>query len=213
VHQESVPIDRRWLGLDKRGIPYAIVALALIALLHWVIPAIDNATSWNNPIAAGDVLNLGGGIRITPPVGWELKDGIRTSQPPAVPVSADGASAQLSNGSATISVTGAAWGGTASELMDQYNRVRTKSNADPDRLFAATGDRSSITTDDGLTGVQESFTSLNDQGQSYAFVLDDTKGKSIGVVITASTPDDTLGNLNSQIEDFAASLTTTRAGS
>jgi len=28
-----VPVDQRWLGIDKRGIPYAVVAVALIVLL------------------------------------------------------------------------------------------------------------------------------------------------------------------------------------
>lgn len=153
---EVVPVDQRWLGMDKRGIPYAVVALVLIAVLLWVVPAIDDATAWNNPTVAGDLIDLGDGITIAPPAGWQLEQGIRTTEESATPVNSDAASATLSNGATTVTVTGSGWTGTATELMDQYNRVRDASDEDPDRQFAVTGERSSFTTATGLTGVQES---------------------------------------------------------
>lgn len=94
-HHESVPVDQRWLGLDKRGVPYAVVAVALIFVLHWVVPAVDSATDWDNPTVAGDALDLGSGIRMTPPVGWQLEEGIRLGEEPLIPVRADGSSVTL----------------------------------------------------------------------------------------------------------------------
>lgn len=212
-HHESVPVDQRWLGLDKRGVPYAVVAVALIFVLHWVVPAVDSATDWDNPTVAGDALDLGSGIRMTPPVGWQLEEGIRLGEEPLIPVRADGSSVTLANGAATISVTGSAWDGTAGELMDQYNEVREGSDEEVDRLFAVSGARASFTTGSGLTGVQESYLSAGGDGRAFALVVDTEDGDPIGVVVAASASDESLGRFDTQIQDFVSSLTTTESAS
>ena len=209
AHPESVPVDQRWLGMDKRGIPYAVVAVVLMLALHWVVPAIDNATKWDNPTVAGDVIDLGSGIRITPPVGWQLEEGVRTTDDPIVPVNADASVVTLSNGAVTISVAGANWDGTADELLDQYNKVRETSDEEPDRVFAVTGDRASFVTSAGVTGVQESYVSAGGDGRAFAFVVDDDQGGPIGVVVSATGADGSLGEFDSQIQAFVSSLTTT----
>jgi len=216
TQHETVPVDQRWLGMDRRGLPYAVVALVLIAVLHWVIPAIDDATAWDDPIVAGDVLDLGNGITVTPPVGWQLEDGILTSDEPTNPVdptSPGGVRADLATGTAALSVTGAGWDGTANELMDQYNRLREDSDEDADRVFAITGDRSSVTTASGVTGIEESFTSAGGDGRAFAFVLDDDSGTPIGVVIAASATDEAFGPADAEIDDVVSSLTMTETSS
>jgi hypothetical protein len=209
AHPESVPVDQRWLGMDKRGIPYAIVAVALILALHWAVPAIDNATKWDNPTVAGDVIDLGSGIRITPPVGWQLEEGVRTTDDPIVPVNADALKVTLSNGAVTVAVAGAKWDGTADQLLDQYNKVRETSDEKADQVFAVTGDRSSFVTSTGVTGVQEAYTSAGGDGRVFAFVVDDDSGRPIGIVVTATGTDGSLGEFDSQIQALVSSLTTT----
>ncbi len=209
MHSESVPVDQRWLGMDRRGIPYAAIAIALIIVLHWVVPAIDNATGWDDPTVAGDVLDLGSGIRITPPVGWQLEQGVRTTDDPVVPVNADASQLTLSNGATTISVTGAGWDGSADELMDQYEKVRETSDEEPDRLFAVDGARSSFTTPSGITGVQQAYQSATGDGRLFAVVVEDENGRQIGIVVAATASDESLGQSDSQIQDFVSSLTTT----
>lgn len=204
----QVPVDERWLGMDRRGVPYAAVALALIVLLVGVIPAIDDAVEWDDPTVAGDVVDLGGGTRITPPVGWQLEDGILTSAESITPVNPDGAGAALTNGATSLQVTTSTWDGTADELMDQYNRLRDTSDESADRLFAVTGDRGSVTTDSGATGVQESWTAANGDGRAFALVVENADDQRIGVVVTATASDDTLGQDEASVTDFVSSLTT-----
>lgn len=211
AQHESVPVDRRWLGMDRRGIPYAVVALALMLVLHWGVPAIDNATAWSNPTVAGDVIDLGRGIRITPPVGWQLEEGILTTDDPVVPVNPDASKVTLANGAVTITVAGASWNGTAEELLDQYNTIRETSDEDADQLFTVSGERASFVTTSGVTGVQEASTSAEGDGRVFAFVVDDDRGGPIGVVVSATAADDSLGQYDSQIQNFVSSLTTTEA--
>ena len=206
--EDRVPVDQRWLGMDRRGFPYAIVAVALIVVLVWVIPAVNDAVEWDDPTVAGDVLDLGGGITVTPPVGWQLEAGVRVGADTAGPVNADGSSTVLADGATTISITGAGWDGTADELMDQYNSLRDRSDQADDQLFAVTGTRGSFTTAAGLTGVSEAFESASGSGRAFAFVVDDDGGRPIGVVIAASTGGDTLGDAGGQLDDLVASLTT-----
>lgn len=211
AHHETVPVDQRWLGMDRRGVPYAAAAVALILVLHWIVPAIDNAIEWDNPTVAGDVLDLGSGITITPPVGWQLEDGVRTTDDRVVDLGADGTAVTLANGAVILTVAGSNWDGTADELMDQYNRVRDTSDEEPDRVFAVDGERSSFTTASGVTGVQESYSSAGGDGRVFAFVVDDDEGSPIGVVVASSASDDSLGQFDSEIQDFVSSLTTTES--
>lgn len=208
-HLEPVPVDERWLGLDKRGFPTAIVAIVLIAVLAWIVPAVSDSIEWENETVAGDVLDLGGGITVTPPVGWQLEEGIRTSEPPLNAPRADGSSVRLANGATVITVRGAAWEGTAGELMDQNNRVRVASDEEPDRFFEATSEQTTVTTASGVTGVSETFTSATGDGVAYAFVVPTDSGAPIGIVIEASTPDDSVGRHREQIDELVSSLSTT----
>jgi hypothetical protein len=38
VGARRVPVDQRWLGLERRSIPYAVVPLAVLALWAWIVP-------------------------------------------------------------------------------------------------------------------------------------------------------------------------------
>jgi len=202
-----VPIEERWLGLDKRAIPYAVVMVALIALLAYVIPAINDAVGWDDGTRAGDVIDLGGGLTITPPVGWLLEDGIRTSDDPAVPVQPDNAYALLANGGISITVVGSGWDGSADELMDQANSLREDSDADDDKLFKVTGSRDSVTTSSGIVGVSETFTSATGDGKTFAFAVPaDGDSQSVGVVITVRSAADGLAEYGAAIDTMVSSL-------
>jgi hypothetical protein len=208
VHAEPVPVAERWRGLDKRGLPYALVALALGALLVVVVPAVDRATGWGRDLtAAHDVLDLGSGIRLTPPVGWELRTGIRVADPPLTPPDPDRIDVELANGLTTISVIGSGWKGTPGELLDQYNRLRASSREDMSREFEVTGTRQPVTTASGRSGVQETFRTATTTGEAYAFVVPTTKGP-IGTVIQVSSSDPSSTDHRQEIDAMVASLTT-----
>jgi hypothetical protein len=55
--------------------------LAIGILLGGILPLVDKAVSWDNPIVAGDRLDLGGGITVTPPIGWQLESGFLVGGP------------------------------------------------------------------------------------------------------------------------------------
>lgn len=200
-----VPIEQRWLGLDKRAFPYAIVMVGVIALMAYIVPAINSAIDWTDQTQPGDVIDLGDGLTITPPVGWLLEDGIRTTGNPVVPVDPTNASAVLANDGVTIAVTASGWEGTTNELLDQYNTLRDRSNSEENKLFRVTGPRSSVTTASGVVGVSETFTSATGDGKAYAFALD-VGGRPIGVIITVDASADSLATVGDAIEATVSSL-------
>jgi hypothetical protein len=202
-----VPVDRRWLGMDKRGIPYAVVAVLLMVLLTRVVPAIDDAMTWSDPVRAGDVMDLGSGIRITPPVGWQVVEGVRVGAPIENPVSPGSARVAVVDGTTQIGVTGGAWDGTADDLLSQSNRIRVASDAGPDKLFKVTGDRYTFTTSSGIVGVAEPFTSESGDGTDYAFVVTDATGKQIGLVVSVRDSDATTTPDDQIVRDAVSSLT------
>jgi hypothetical protein len=200
----TVPVDQRWLGMDKRAIPYAVVALVLIGVLIYVVPAVNGAVEFTDETVAGDVIDLGGGTTFTPPAGWLLEDGQRVNEG-LKPVDAKRANAVLVNGGVGVNVDGSFWDGTADELLDQANRLRDNSGRDDDRLFKVTGERASFTTASGITGVSETFTSATGDGTTWAFVV----GDGAGIVFTATTVNGTNASYAHDIESMVSSLTHT----
>ena len=202
----TVPVDQRWLGMDKRGLPYALVALGLIALLTRIVPAINDAVAWDDPVEAGDVLDLGAGITLTPPVGWQVEDGVLTSSSGPVPVSSSSATALVVDGTTSISVTNGSWDGTPDELLDQKERIEANDPLD-DRPFEVAGSRSTFSTASGIVGVSEPFTSAAGSGTNYAFVVEDADGGSIGTVITVVDASETPTSSTDEALAAVASLT------
>ena len=74
-----VPVEHRFLGLDRRTFPFALVALAVWALWTVVVPWVDRQVSWDDPIRAGDVLRVTDNVTMTPIAGWGLESGLRTT--------------------------------------------------------------------------------------------------------------------------------------
>ena len=206
-----VPVEDRWLGLDKRAIPYAVVMIALIGLMTYVLPAINDAVDWDDEIRAGDVIDLGEGLTITPPVGWLLEDGVRVSDDLATPVDPESARAALASGGVSVSVGTSGWDGTADDLLDQSNKLRDDSDADEDKLFKVTGPRDTVTTSSNVTGVREPFTSASGSGEIFAFAV--PGDEPIGVVITVTGSGDNLGGYDDAIDNMVSSLTKTEATS
>lgn len=202
-----VPVEHRFLGLDRRTIPLAVVVLAIMAVFLWVFPAIDKAVGWDDETKAGDVLDLGLGVTVTPPVGWELVNGIRVGQAPISGVSSQEATAQFGNGGVTVSVDRSGFDGTADELLDQVNRLRDRSDSEPNRSFKVTGPRRSVTTASGLTGVSESYTSATGEGRMLAFTFPaDSPAKGNGLIITIDGAADQYAAEAEAIDALVASL-------
>jgi hypothetical protein len=172
-----VPVEHRFLGLDRRTIAPALAVLALAFICATVIPAINNAIKPDNPVQAGDVLNLGKGLTLVPAQDWNIVSGLRVSDETSSPATGSAPAVELSNGSVSLKVGEGPFDGTPNALLDQINQNKTGVK-DIDEL-ASTGDRVSVTTAQGATGVVETFTGSEVGGKIAAFVFDGT-----GVQIT-----------------------------
>lgn len=202
-----VPVEHRWLGLDRRTIPLALVVLGVMLVFMVAIPVVNDVVGWDDETRAGDVLNLGQGVTFVPPVGWELTSGIRVGDEPVSGITGDGA-ASIGTGGVQVTVNRGNFDGTPDELLDQVNRLRTASDADENRSFKVTGPRATVTTASGLTGVSEAYTSANGEGRVLAFTLDAGKGATTptGVTITIDATDTAYADQSAALDALIDSL-------
>jgi hypothetical protein len=140
-----VPVEHRFLGLDRRTFTPALIALGVALVLIYGLPALNAAIPWRNEIRAGDVLDLGHGATAVPPVGWQLESGTLTG---AAEANASTLQVLLATGGASIALRGAAFTGSADAFLDQVERAE----GDAPGVDAARG---TVTTDAGLVGVAQ----------------------------------------------------------
>ena len=125
-----VPVERRWLGLDRRSIVPAVVVVALVVLMSIVLPAINAATPYNDKVVSGDVMQVQYGVQFTPTPGWGITSGVRVGDAPAG--GGYPASASVTTGSVVLTVKVDKYTGTAGKLL---NKIRSTS----DRLKTDSG--------------------------------------------------------------------------
>lgn len=172
-----VPVERRWLGMDRRTLlPAGLVSL-LVAVTFWVLPAIDSATAIDDPIVAGDVLRVDT-IQFTPATGWNLEQGLRagTADSGTYPEQA-----VLTKNSVTFDVRTGAFSGSPRDLVEQIKRNNDKLGKDG--ADVQTGELTTFATDAGEKGVLARFRSTATEGLIGALVTDGT-----GVQITVYGP-------------------------
>ena len=176
--EHDVPVEHRWLGLDRRTIAPAF-GVAILALV-WavVVPAIDRAIPEDRKVEAGQVFGAGNGVTVAPPTGWNVEAGIPTSDAP--PTQPAPAGVVVTSGGTTVSVTTALWDDSLPALLDRVNELQEDSE---DGGWHVTGGRGSIITDDGVTGMAEEWQSSERTGRVVAF-LDD--GVGVQIVISSS---------------------------
>lgn len=203
VHDDDwVPVEHRIAGLDRRTLPAAIGVLVVALVFIWVIPAIDDAVSNDDEIVAGEVMSLGGGVTFAPAVGWGVDSGVRVAAD--FDLGFGGGSADLFNGAVEYIATTGVFEGDASELLDQLND--NNEAIEGEQGFHVTSEQVSVTTTQGLTGVQEAYTGTGGTGTLTAFVIENDAGDSIGVQIVALGPDLEMVNHADEIETMTASL-------
>ncbi|MFD4673377.1 hypothetical protein ACFWNN_26885 [Lentzea sp. NPDC058450] len=161
-----VPVEHRFLGLDRRTFGPALSVLVIALVLLAGLPAVNALIPWHNEIRAGDVLDLGDGATAVPPVGWQLEDGTLTG---AGVASATSLQAELATGGATISLRGAAFAGSADAFLDQVLRSEGSAGVD--------GPRATVTTESGLVGVALGSTSPQGDGLDVAFKMAGPSGQ------------------------------------
>lgn len=106
-----VPVERRLLGMDRTTLVPAAVVAAFVALTFWVLPAIDASISVEDPVRAGDVVQVDT-VEVVPATGWDLVSGVR--QGDAKTTGTYPAQAVLTSGGLTFQV-----------LVDDYDGTTT----------------------------------------------------------------------------------------
>lgn len=209
-----VPVEHRLLGLDRRTIPLALVVLAIMAVYMVVLPAIDRSVDYDDPVQAGDVIDLGNQVTFVPPEGWNLSAGIRTSDEPTGGASND-QTAVVADGGVVVEVRQSGFDGSADHLLDQIDRLRTTSEAEPNRAFKVTGPRTTVTTESGIVGVSQAYTSATGEGRILAFTFDGgSDGKTpVGVSVTIDGSNTSVAEQAAAIEALVASIEHQGAGS
>ena len=197
-----VPVEHRFLGLDRRTFPFAIAALAVWALWVIVVPWVDRQVSWDDPIRAGDVLRVTDNVTLTPIAGWGLESGLRTRDRTSSGAKASG-NVLLTNDGVQFAITSGPWKGTPAALLRQITKVTTTTSGDESLHFTAA--TRSIETEAGDAGVIEAFASGRASGLIAAFVFDGQ-----GLEIQAVGPPE---QLNSNVRDIAAMIASLRSGS
>jgi hypothetical protein len=195
-----VPVERRLFGIDKRTILPALAVLAFGVVLGVALPSVNESVDYDDPIVAGDVVDLvGGKLVFVPAVGWNRVDGSLVGEGTTETV---GSKTVLVAEDASVSITTGTFDGTPDELLDQINDLN-EDLQDPRGLGTA-GPRQPITSASGLTGVAETFTGLDERGVTAAFVVD-VEGTSVGVEIVVRGSVDTISN---RLDEIAAMLDT-----
>jgi hypothetical protein len=68
-----VPVEQRLLGFDRRTLWPRLLALAIWVIWASGVPAINSAIEFDNPVVAGDVIDLGDQeLTLLPALGWNL---------------------------------------------------------------------------------------------------------------------------------------------
>ena len=80
TRQERVPVEHRFAGLDKRSFPYALFVIGVFLVATVLIPRIDDAIDWDDPVQAGEQLALTDTIAFTPTTGWNVESGHRVGE-------------------------------------------------------------------------------------------------------------------------------------
>lgn len=201
-----VPVDHRFLGLDRRQFKPAIFVLVVGLALIYGLQAINAAIAWDNPTKAGDVLDLGGGATAVPPVGWQLEDGALVGRSKSG-VAPTRETTTLVKGGAAIHLTGATFTGSATAFLDQVLSVEDD-NGD---AAAVSGARTSLTTDSGLVGVVQSDSGPSRDGLYAAFKMSTGDAAAVesapALVVEVNTAPGQYEQYADQINAFLRSIT------
>ncbi len=204
VPSDRVPADQRILGIDKRTIWPGVVLLIVFLLWSQLMPWINDQVALDNPIVAGDVINLGNGeVTFVPAVGWDLLSGTLLTDGNEDAASIP-SSATLLSETVSYSAKSGNWDGTANELLDQVIKV----NDSLDELGVKDEqNRISITNADGVPGELAYLVGVDQAALIATFVFEpEGGGTKIGVDIEVRGEPAQLKEL---AEEYAPMIETT----
>ncbi|WP_143544513.1 MULTISPECIES: hypothetical protein [unclassified Rhodococcus (in: high G+C Gram-positive bacteria)] len=193
--RHRVPAEHRVLGLDRRTFPPALFVVAIFVVLTVILPRVDAAIGWDDPVLAGEQLALTDSIVFTPTTGWDVEAGFRVDDE-----SRRSGDATVAGKGVTFQVSSDTFEGTPDELLDQVEKVTSRTD---DPTFRVDGDRTTLTTTSGESGVAQPYSSVTGDGVVAAFVI---AGR--GLKITAYGPPAQMTAAVDNIQTMIASIRT-----
>lgn len=203
-----VPVESRWLGLDRRTLVPGIVVAVVGIIMSGVLPSVSGAIAWSDPIAPGDRVPVGPSVVVAPPVGWQLTSGTRSTDDP---VTGPAARAELTDGGVTMELDAEA---SAGELGTTLEAVTDDIRASADGAgYVPSGDPVRLSSSGGLSGVVQRWTSTTESGIVAVLAVPATGGDSApGVlVVQASGPGTALDAVVGDVDATIRSATTDSA--
>jgi hypothetical protein len=192
-----VPVEQRFLGLDMRSFPYALMVIAIWLVLYLLVPWVNDRISDDDLTVAGDRFKATNSLAISPTEGWTVELGLRTD----ATFPDDPEQVILTKGGVQLVAQGDSFDGDASALLDQVNRLDSALSPGP---FNPSTKRRTVTTSAGITGVGEGLQSSGSSGRIYAFTH---AGE--GVVIQVSGPPDQMDTMADEVGQIVQSLAPT----
>lgn len=196
-----VPVERRRLGLDRRSLLPGLVVAVIGLLFGGVLPLVDDAVAWDDPIAPGERVAIGAVATAAPPAGWQLVGGIRVGEGTVGPTGA----------TATLFAEGVTLSAALTPLPDGPDAALDLLTADlaglsPDG-FTVVGEPRRLTTDGGLSGVEQQWSTTAEQGLITVVALPAGQGTTAGVAVRAkgvgTSFDARRGDIDSTIASIA----------
>jgi hypothetical protein len=189
-----IPVERRWLGIDRRSIVPAAIALAVALVTIFVLPFVDDEVRYHDPVVAGDVMALEGDITFVPEPGWGIEAGVRARSPLAG--GAYPGKAVVVQGDSTFAVQADSFNGDAGDLLDTVEgQIALPAG------FLSKSDRQSITNVSGDTGVIEVLLGTDWQGALVTYVFN-----GVGVVALLLGPTNMPDNEVDMFSRMVASI-------
>jgi hypothetical protein len=200
-----VPVERRWLGLDRRSIVPALVILGIALLFAGILPAINDTVAYDDETQPGDVMTLGSGITFEPAPGWQVESGVRVGEET---VSGAAPPVVLSKGGVTVVVQVFPTADDAAAVLKNFEAISGQSDTPPD--FAVVSRRVDFSTASGLAGRLEQYEGAGVDGVLAAVTFPEND---LALTFAVSGPNGDLDTLGSEIGTMLASVSREKAPS
>lgn len=195
-HRRRPPADHRFLGIDTRVFPHALVILAVWLLWTVALPAVDSALPQDDPVMPGDLLSVTESVTMRPATDWNVASGFRIDQRGAddsVP------NIELTRGNITFTTRADTFDGTPDELLTQVDAVSAATGGGS--VLELSGSPTPFVTNTGLTGAQVDFATPSIAGSITALIVDGT-----GIEVQVSGPPEQITDRAPEITTMIASI-------
>ncbi|MFI5428270.1 hypothetical protein ACHMWU_17755 [Aeromicrobium sp. UC242_57] len=168
----------------------------MIALWAWIMPWVNDQVAWDDPVRAGESIQVTDDVTMTAASGWGVISGLRTTDETRGGEKAVGQVVLVKSGVAFTTLQGP-FDGSARALLSSVERIAATGGAD----FHTSSSIRNVTTASGLRGVAQDFASGRNVGTVTTFVVG-----GVGIEVQVVGPEAQLAALSSETDAMIASL-------